>query len=252
MREITSASNAFIKEMKSLKEKKYRERLGKYMIEGEKTVMDALTSAVLIEAVITCDPRAAAVTRADAAGLDVVVVPRKVLEQIGDTKTPPDVLACLRRQAWDMPTTGRFYVVADGISDPKNLGTIIRTADAAGADGMLISDDSADPFGPKCQRAAMGSMFHIAITVGDSKEFLEEFKQSGGTIIAGMLEGSDMLDTRFNRACVVVGNESRGVRESTRELASIAYRIPIYGRCESLNAAVAAGIMMYDIRRRLV
>lgn len=251
MREITSSANAFVKEMKSLKEKKYRERLGKYLIEGEKTVLEALGSAVLIEAVITCNARAAAATRAEAAGLDVVVVPRQILVQIADTKTPPDVLACIRRQTWEMPVTGDFYIVCDGVSDPKNLGTIIRTADAAGADGVIVSDDSADPYGPKCQRAAMGSMFHIGLSVGGSEEFLREFKNRGGTIVAGMLEGSDLLDTHFEHVCVVVGNEARGVSESTRELADIAYRIPIYGRAESLNAAVAAGIMMYDIRRRL-
>lgn len=251
MREITSAANPYIKELKSLKEKKYRERLGKYLIEGEKTVLEALHSAVLIESVIACDAHLAAVTRADAAGLDVIIVPRSILVQIADTKTPPDILACIRRQRDELPTDGKFYVIADGVADPKNLGTIIRTADAAGADGVLVSPDSADPFGPKCQRAAMGSVFHVPICMQDVPEFLRDFRRSGGTVVSGLLEGGDLIDRSFDHVCVVVGNEARGVSEAVRDLTDIAYRIPIYGRCESLNAAVAAGIMMYDVRRRL-
>lgn len=251
MRNITSASNGYIKELKSLKEKKYRERLGKYIIEGEKTVDEALHGSVLIESVVTSDEKNPAARRADQLGLDVVVVPRSILVQIADTKTPPDVLACIRRQSAELPPMGRFCVACDGVSDPKNLGTIIRTADAAGADGVLVSDRSADPYGPKCQRAAMGSMFHIPVIIGNIEGFLSDFRASGGCVVSGLLDGSDLFETTFSRVCVVVGNESQGVSSGVRSLTDIAYRIPIYGRCESLNAAVAAGIMMYDVRRRL-
>lgn len=251
MREIASASNTYIKELRSLKEKKYREKLGEYMIEGEKTVLEALNGAVLVESVITSSPENQVVKQAEDLGLDVVLVPRKLLEQIGDTKTPPDVLACIRRSTAELQSDGKFFVAADAVSDPKNLGTIIRTADAVGADGVVLSPECADPYGPKCQRAAMGSMFHISVVTWDLGEFLDEFKAKGGMVVAGMLEGSDTLGDSFEKVCVVVGNESRGVGERVRERTDIAYRIPIYGKCESLNAAVAAGIMMYDTRRRL-
>ena len=251
MRQITSISNPLIKELRSLREKKYREKYGRYLVEGEKVVQEALDSPVLIAAVVTSQPELPVVLHAESLGLDVVEVPRAVLEQIGDTKTPPNVMACLQKSTIELPPDGSFYVIADGVRDPKNLGTIIRTADAAGSDGVVLSADCADPYGPKCQRAAMGSTLHLGVEVRDVAQFLREFRGDGGTVVSGLLEGSDSLENTFSRACVVVGNESRGVSECVRSLTDIAYRIPIYGRCDSLNVAVAAGIMMYDIRRRL-
>lgn len=252
VREISSSTNEYIKKLKSLKEKKYRMRTGLYMVEGEKTVMEALRSPVLVESIITCAKTPGeAVQFAQEHGLDIVRVPREILVQIADTKTPPDILACIKYAAAEAEMTGRFFVLCDDVADPKNLGTIVRTADAAGADAVLISENSADPYGPKCQRACMGSMFHLPVEVGKTENFLSKFSEEGGTVIAGMLEGSSALEDTYSRVLVVVGNESRGVSKAVRERADIAYRIPIYGKCDSLNAAVAAGIMMYDIRRKL-
>lgn len=252
MREITSAGNQLIKQLRSLREKKHRREHRAYLVEGEKIVREALASAALIQCVITCDKQNEAARMAEAAGLDVILTSRSILVAVSDTKTPPDVAACVRMEAGEKPAAGRFFIVTDGISDPKNLGTIIRTADAVAADGVLVSPDSADPYGPKCQRAAMGSMFHIPVFTGDAAAFMEGFRKDGGRVVAGMLEGTALPpEQTFDRVCLVIGNESRGVSDDTRRLADLALRIPIYGRAESLNAAVAAGIMMYDIRKVL-
>lgn len=251
MREITSSSNPFIKELRSLRSKKHRTHLQRYLIEGSRTVEEALRGAALIESVITCDPGCDVAQMAEKRGLDVVLVPRTILLTLSDTKTPPDVLACIIKESGQAEPESGLVVICDDVQDPKNLGSIIRTADACGAAGVIISPESADPYGPKCQRAAMGSMFHLPVVVAEPPAYLQGFKARGGIVVAGLLEGTSALGTVRLDTAVVVGNEARGVSAAVRELADIAYRIPIYGRAESLNAAVAAGIMMYDIARRL-
>lgn len=251
MREITSSSNPYIKELRSLRSKKHRTQLKRYLIEGVRTVEEALSGAALIESVITCDPECEVALLAEKRGLDVILVPRPILLTLSDTKTPPDVLGCLLMESDQAEPESGLVVICDDVQDPKNLGTIIRTADACGAQGVIISPASADPYGPKCQRAAMGSMFHVPVTEREPAEYLRSYKARGGKVVAGLLEGTSALGAVREDTAVVVGNEARGVSAEVRELADIAYRIPIYGRAESLNAAVAAGIMMYDIARRL-
>lgn len=249
MREITARKNDYIKELRSLKERKYRDRLRKYLIEGDKVVSEALRGAVLIESVITSDPENAAAKAAEERGLDVILVPDDVLRSISDVKTPQPVAACLLMQEAEIVDQKGLIVCVDNVQDPRNLGAIIRTADAAGAVCAVISPDSADPYGPKCQRAAMGSMFHIPVIREELGDYLRRFKAAGGQVVAGMLDGGSSLGEIREKVCAIVGNEARGVGETVRSMTDIAYRIPIYGQAESLNAAVAAGIILYDIRR---
>ena len=251
MREITSSSNPLIKELRSLRSKKNRTQLNRYLIEGNRTVEEALKGAALIESVITCSAANEVAQMAERRGLDVILVPRPILLTLSDTKTPPDILGCLLKESEQAEPESGLVVVCDDVQDPKNLGAIIRTADACGAQGVVVSPESADPYGPKCQRAAMGSMFHLPVVIKPPAEYLQAYKARGGKVVAGLLEGTSALGTVRADTAVVVGNEARGVSAAVRELADIAYRIPIYGRAESLNAAVAAGIMMYDIARRL-
>jgi TrmH family RNA methyltransferase len=136
------------------------------------------------------------------------------------------------------------------MSDPKNVGTIIRSSDAAGADGVLISEDSADFYGPKAQRAAMGSSFHMPVEVCGLPAALETFHKSGGVIIAGSMDGGGKLpDIAGKNVCVVIGNESNGLSGAVKASADILYKIPMHGKAESLNAGVAAGIILYKIKQ---
>ncbi len=250
MREIISASNEYVKLLASLKQKKYRDLHGKYIIEGEKTVAEALAYRAPLECVIVRRAESETVGAAAAAGIDVLLLPEHVFARIADTKTPPDVLACVSKAEAEQSVDGRFYVALDGVADPKNVGTIIRTADAMGAAGVWLSPECADHYGPKAQRAAMGSGFHLPVEVCCLAGRLQAFKAAGGTVIAGSLSGSGSMG-EYERACVVIGNEARGVSRQTLDIADVNFKIEMYGRAESLNAAVAAGIMLYEARHRL-
>lgn len=250
MREITSATNEYVKLLSSLKQKKYRDIHGKYIVEGEKTVLEALCSGAEVESVIVCEADCAAASAAQAAGVDTVLLPRDFFHHISDTKTPPKELACVKKAEATSEAGGRFYVALDGVADPKNLGTIIRTADAMGADAVWLSPDCADHYGPKAQRAAMGSGFHLNVEVCELIERLQSFRAAGGSVVAGSLQGSEGL-CEYERVCVVIGNEARGVSREVLDIADVRFKIEMYGRAESLNAAVAAGIMLYEMRHRL-
>lgn len=249
MRIIKSHTNDYIKEMKSLKLKKNRDVLGKYIVEGAKIIEEALDLNLPVESLLTTGSKKdSLVMQAKERGVDVISVPYEILEQIADTKSPPKDIACIKKHALPAVTEGRFFLVADDINDPKNLGTIIRTADAVGVDGIWISQNSVDLFGPKVQRAAMGSTFHVKMEVCDIAKKLKWFKSTGGTVVAGHLMGEETLPASFDKVCLVVGNEARGISPNIKELCDVLYKIRIYGQAESLNASVAAGIMMYNIR----
>lgn len=249
MKEITSHQNEYIKQLKSLKRKKDRDELGKYIIEGMKTIEEAVLWRQEVECILTSEKSSPVVRFAEHHDINLISVPYEIIQQIADTKSPPREVACLKKQENLPDFGGSFYVALDDVNDPKNLGTIIRTADAAGADGVFISSTSADYYGPKAQRAAMGSVFHVPIEVCDLKKRLLELKEMGKTIISGSLQGQESLPQDLRAACVVIGNEARGISPEIQDMSDALYKIKIYGRAESLNASVAAGIIMYDIRK---
>ncbi|HBU11775.1 MAG TPA: 23S rRNA (guanosine(2251)-2'-O)-methyltransferase RlmB [Clostridiales bacterium] len=251
MKEITSHANAYIKMLKSLKLKKFRDEEGLYLIEGQKTILEAFAYGQPVECVVISDKNTDVAREAHSRGVEVLKVPYDVIEQIADTQSPQKELACLRKAACAKDLDGTFYVAMDDVNDPKNLGTILRTADAAGVSAALVSHTSADIYGPKVQRAAMGSTFHINVEVCNLVKRLKELKRRGVRLVAGCLAGADALLASYKSVCVVIGNEARGISPEVMELVDERYRIPIYGRAESLNASVAAGILLYEIRERL-
>jgi TrmH family RNA methyltransferase len=251
MKEIKSHSNEYIKSLKLLKRKKARDDQGRYMIEGFKTIEEAVRCGQELECILTSEPNSGIAGFARKNQLKLISVPHDIIQQIADTKSPPHDLACVLKKQNRPDVTGNFFVAMDDVNDPKNLGTIIRTADAAGADGILISQTSADFYGPKAQRAAMGSTFHVPIAVGELPAMLKRLKEEGVSIVSGCLDGSYELPACIERVCVVIGNEARGISQEVRELSDIRYKIRIYGQAESLNASVAAGIMLYDVRKIL-
>ena len=251
VKEITSHSNEYVKMLKSLKRKKSRDEQGLYIVEGMKTIEEAISSGQEIECIVSSDKNSAVMRFAKQHNAKIIAVPYEIVQQIADTKSPPKEIACLKKQENLPDFSGKFYVAMDDVNDPKNLGTIIRTADAAGADGVFISETSADFYGPKAQRAAMGSTFHVPIEVCGLKKRLAELKDEGVLVVSGSLQGGDALPKDITAACVVVGNEARGISDEVAVLSDVLYKIRIYGQAESLNASVAAGIMMYDVRRAL-
>ncbi len=248
--EITSASNRTYKYFKSLQQKKARYESGEFMVEGVKSVRDALKSKKEITAVIMSDAFGEAL---DCGNVPVYRVNASLFDKLCDTKTPQGAAAVIRmyENADFFPDLSRAYVYCDNVSDPGNLGTIIRTADAAGLAGVILSKNCADVYAPKTVRASMGSFFNIDIIPGKSAADLAEYKAAGFQLLGGMLS-EKAIDYRAADytlpTMIIVGNEANGISMETLDLC-VPVKIPIYGRAESLNAGVAAGILMYEWAR---
>ena len=244
---ITSTQNAFIKKLKTLKTKKGRTLNGLFIAEGDKCALEAVEYG-RAECILSLSEENDVVSRALNDDIDVYIVSEAVMSCVSDTKTPQDTLAVIR-SSFDtsLEYTKKLYVALEDVSDPQNVGTIIRTADAAGAHAVILSNKSADYTSPKAVRAAMGSIFHIPIIVSDDfYSDIQRLKDTGTTIIAGHLKGSNELK-RSKSNCILIGNEARGLSERASGIADVLYKINIYGKAESLNAAVAAGILMYKL-----
>ena len=186
------------------------------------------------------------------AGFRVTRVPESLLETVCDTKTPQGVCATFsapRPLAFDdMPDR---LVALDGVQDPGNCGTIWRTADAAGFQAVLFGAGSADPLSSKVLRAAMGSAFRLPYhRSAPLSAALERLKASGWCICVSDLRGTPFREASFpEKTVLVIGNEARGISDAVRETASMLVKLPMRGGAESLNAAVAAGIMMYELTK---
>ena len=239
---ITSRTNERIKAARSLQDAKARRETGLHLIEGDKLVSDAVASGAQVRTIFATEsaPRFS--------GIETVTVSESVLSALCTIKTPQNMCAVVETPGCacpDMYPDGLF-VVLDRLQDPGNLGTILRTADALGASGILISPDSADPFSPKALRAAMGSTYHLPLYIGALAPELDRLNRQGFVCICGHLRGSETLPAVQKRAALVVGNEGRGVSDAVADRC-VRYRMPMKGRAESLNAAVFAALMMQTL-----
>ena len=253
MERITSAKNPIVREMKTLSTRKGREAAGRFLVEGEVMLREALKCGLRIRDVIADEERAGLAEEFAAAGARAYIVPRGLLESVCETKTPQGVCA-----SFDVPAPLSIeeaparIVALDGVQDPGNVGTIWRTADAAGLDAILFGGGCADALSPKVQRAAMGSGFRVPFLLADDlPAALVALKERGWTVLASDLNGADFYarPNTGERFVLVIGNEARGISAATRDAASALVKLPMRGGAESLNAAVAAGIMMYEIMR---
>lgn len=239
---VTSRSNERVKHARALQDAKARKETGLHLIEGDKLVSDAIASGARVRTVFM---------REGAKGFDgieTVFVSDGVMDAIASAKTPQNYCAVVETPDTACPDAypEGLLVVLDRLQDPGNVGTIIRTADALGASGVLISPDSADPFSPKALRAAMGSTYHLPIYIGALKSELSRLKTQGFCCICGHLKGSEALPEITKRTALVIGSEGQGVSPETAELCTL-YRMPMRGRAESLNAAVFAALMMQTV-----
>ncbi len=247
---ITSLKNAKVTTWKSLKDRKGRKETGCFLVEGRKMVEEALASAFPVDAILVDADRSAEFTLPG--HVPVFTMPSHVLAAVCDTKTPQGIAAVVRMA--DVPLNGSRLVALDGVQDPGNVGTIIRTADAAGFDGVILSAQCADLFSPKVLRATMGSIFRMGIRVTDDLPgMLSQMVQEGASVLSSQLDGEPFyqrspLNERF---ALVIGSEGNGVTDEVKAIATHKVKLPMRGGAESLNAAVAAGIMMYELTRDL-
>lgn len=244
MEQIISTKNEYIKLLRSLKQKKGREETGLFLAESDKCAAEALNDAQ-VQALLTTQAQHPLVTRAEQKEVRVILVSQAVMEAVSDVKTPQSAIAVVRKRQSSLPEQGLFVALED-VADPQNVGTILRTADAVGAAGVLLSGKCADYTSPKAVRAAMGSTFHLPIEVAeDFCSRLSALKRAGVCLLGGHLRGVEAMPGERENLCVIIGNEARGMSENAAQLCDYLVRIPIYGKAESLNAAVAAGILLY-------
>jgi len=248
MEHITSLKNPRVQVWRSLKDRKGRRETGCFLAEGRKMVEEALASGFPVEALLVNEARAGEFNLTG--DIPVYALPENVLAAVCDTKTPQGVAAVVKAQP--NIRLGRRVVALDGVQDPGNVGTIIRTADAAGLGGVILSGQCADVFSPKVLRATMGSVFRMPMVVTDDLPgYLLGLRERGYSVISSQLDGEPFY-RRGNVGesfCLIIGNEGNGVSDEVKATATHRVKLPMRGGAESLNAAIAAGIMMYDLMK---
>lgn len=254
MTEITASSNSKYKHVKALCLKKNRQKYGEYTIEGIKSVTDALKSDREVTALYVSDGFYESGEFSCPEGIPLCRISDSLFEKMCDTKTPQGILAVLKieNNADFTPELSRAYIYCDGINDPGNLGTIIRTADAAGFDAVLLSEGCADLYSPKTVRASMGSFFNIKVITDVSRDKLKSYKDMGFSLIGGALcaDSKDYREADMKKpSIIIVGNEANGISAEVLKMC-VHVKIPILGKAESLNAAVAASVLMYELVRQ--
>lgn len=252
MDRITSAKNPTVQRLRSLKDAKARREAGLFLVEGEVMIREALGCGLKLRE-LAAEETHADFAREVCGGVRGCIVPRSLLETICDTRTPQGVCAAFELPEPVAPEDLPERIVAlDGVQDPGNLGTIWRTADAAGFQALLLGAGGADPLSPKVQRAAMGSGFRVPFCAApELAEALTALRKRGYRVFASDLSGADFYarPDAGEKFVLVIGNEARGISDAVREAADCRVKLPMRGGAESLNAAVAAGIMMYELMR---
>lgn len=248
---ITSKDNEIIKNIKKLKEKKYR--LDTYIVEGIKMVKEAISENQEIELIAI---REDFKIDFDTKKIKIVTISNKIFNDISDVKTPQGILAVIKKNQNNQIETNSDYILAlDSLQDPGNMGTIIRTADSANINQIIINKTTVDPYSPKVIRSTMGAIYRTnIIEVEDLKATLKEMKSKGFQIITTDLKATQSIyDINYNnKTVVVIGNEANGVSQEILQTADKKVIIPMLGKTESLNASIAASIMIYEYVRRKI
>lgn len=258
-RSITGFSNPTVKAVRALREKKHRKREGRFLAEGLRLLTDARESGRIPELLLMAEGRethpllAALEAVVSAAGGDVIELPEDILAKITGKDNPQAVAGVFAE--WDTELAalnrgrGTIWLVAQAMRDPGNLGTVLRTADAVGAGGVILLDDCADPFSVEAVRASMGAVFTVPLAQARWEEFLPWLRAGAGQSIAASLrEAVPYRGAAYAAPCfVMVGNELRGLPEDYEMACDLRVTMPMLGRADSLNAAVAAAVLAYEV-----
>jgi len=262
VREVTSLANPLIKDIKALALKKFRDQSRSFMAEGLKLVIDALETGWTIRTLVYAkgargnDAVERVAARTVAAGGTVLEVSEKIIGAITRRDNPQMVVAVFEQRyaslATATPTQSDVWLVLERVRDPGNLGTIIRTADAAGASGIILVGETTDPFAVETVRATMGSIFAVPVARASLPELLDWKSRAGAVLYGSHLKGAvDFRKVDYSRGPILLamGNEQQGLSEALSERCDRLLRIPQAGRADSLNLAVATGIMLFEAMR---
>lgn len=251
---ITSKDNSKIKEIKKLKEKKYRKTA--FIVEGIKMLKEAISEKAEIDTIIIREDTELDFKLDSELEKKVIHVTKNVFETISDVVSPQGVLVVINKKIDDNKISKHAdYILAlNGIQDPGNLGTIIRTADSANIKQILVSKDTVDSYSPKVVRSTMGAIYRVKIIeCEDLAKTLKSLQTTGFEIVTTDLHtDKSIYDMNYNKKIVVIGNEANGVTQEIKELSNYRVKIPMLGKTESLNAAVATGIMIYEYVRQKI
>ena len=235
---ITSTKNPYIKKLASLKEKKNRDKENIFLVETKHLVLEAYKTGVIKELILEAN---------EIFPLDVktLYVSKEVLKKLSSLDNPPTVMAVVEK-------IGEKVLILDKIQDPGNLGTIIRSAVAFNIDTIICSKDTVDVYNPKVVRSSQGMMFHIPILIEDTEKIIKELKEKDYKIIGTKVtNGHDVRTSSiYSHFALVIGNEGQGISKNIEELCDEYLYIKMNENCESLNASVAASILLYEINNK--
>lgn len=259
-RQVNAFSNATVKRLRSLRDKKARRAEKLFLAEGLRSIAEARDSGLLPE-IIAFSPEggrhplaAEIIAATEAAGGDAIETDPDILSKMSGKDNPQTVIA-----AFSQPETGLdrldrnasdLWIVAQALRDPGNIGTILRTGDAVGAGGLILIDQCADPFSVEGVRASMGAIFTQQIAAAPWEEFLPWLRGGDGQLVGTSLKATeDYLDAEYASPCfLLIGNEQQGLPAAYEAECDLLVKIPMAGRADSLNAAVAAAVMAFQLR----
>lgn len=259
VREIASVANPLVKEIRALHMRKARAETGLFLAEGARTIAQALDHGFAPEMLAyRPDPTIAALCdRAAAAGAQLLEVSDAVLEKISQRDNAQSVIGVfrqrLRRLADLDPNSAPLWLALEGVRDPGNLGTCVRTADAVGAGGVILIGNTCDPFGIEAVRATMGSIFAVPVYTAEPDEALAFVRTWPGVSVGTALQGAvDYREAAYAAPTLIVnGTEQSGLSDAMRDSCGMLVKLPMRDGVESLNLSVAAGVMLYAVRERL-
>lgn len=246
-------TNKRIKELNSLRDKsKSRREAGQFIVEGLKMFVEA-PEADVVETYVTKDFEAA--HQDILKGKIYEVIDDSLMSRLSDTKTPQGVLCVLKQRECKLDniiTEGGLFVILEDIQDPGNLGTILRTGEGAGVSAVIMSRGCVDIYNPKTIRSTMGSIYRVPFMYTDNlHETIEKMKAAGIEVYAAHLKGEKYYDeVDYGRSAFLIGNEGNGLKKETADMADTYIKIPMEGSVESLNAAIATSILMYEYKRQ--
>lgn len=246
---LTSKNNPLIKETASLKEKKYRKALGLFLVEGVKMAREALSSPCEVERIFITQSFDGDLSFLTGVPEEkIVYVSPAVMQVMTDEKTPQGVLCRVKIPTYTLQPPTESCLLLDGVSDPGNMGTIIRTANGAGYGEVYLTSDCVDPYSPKSVRASMSGIFFTRVYQAE-RETLCDILSDTPIIVADMGGENVFSFTAPKRFALVIGNEANGVSKELREVATHVVKIPMRATQESLNAGVSAGILAYVLKK---
>jgi TrmH family RNA methyltransferase len=246
---IESVQNQTFKNLLKFQDKKFRNQNNVFLVEGKKQVAEIPEDWIIKQIIISKKYKDVKNFR------DAIIFSERLFAKLSSTQSPQDIIAIVEKKYYKIEETLKqsgFFIVLENIQDPGNLGTTIRSADAFGAKAIFVSMGSVDIYSDKTIRSTMGSLFHLPV-VGNVniEELFYLMKKEGFTIFAASLKGKKNISNLkiSNKSAFIIGNEANGIKQETEKLADILFKIPMSGKAESLNAAVAASIIMYELSK---